>query len=162
MTKYQEIISKLQNIDASKAEYLEEEINIIVHKLKFLTSDNLPKTLLLEWNTNFESLDSVTLQEKIKLAGGNFINSITQNPDCIIFIQNSPDLYTALPEFLNVETVQKSAAFQHNKIFIIQDSNFNKGDESFLQDIEILAEILQSKYFFYGHEGISWVKFDIH
>ncbi len=161
MTKYQEIISTLQNIDAAKAEYLGEEIDIILHKLKFLTEDSFPKAIVLDQEQDFLPLESPILAEKIKIAGGRFITNLAENPDCILIIQRSENLYSQFPSLLNDIAVSNSNAFQNNNIFIIQDSNFNQLDENYLKDTEVLAEIFQPKYFVYGHDGSAWVKFEV-
>ena len=161
MIKHQEIISNLKYIDAQKAEYLEEEIDIIVHKLKFLTTDNFPKTILLNQKEKFKPIDSDILVEKVKIAGGQYINNLAENPDCIIILQATENLYSELPELLNNELINSSGAYSNNNIFIIQDDSFNTSDNNYLQDTEILAEILQPKYFIYGHDGKAWIKFEL-
>lgn len=161
MTKYQEIISNLKNINPTKSEYLEEEIDIIVHKLKFLTQESLPKTILLQQENNFAAIDHPVLAEKVKTAGGRYVTLIEENPDCIIILQENESLYSQLSSVLDNELVKESSAFKNNNIYIIQENSFNSNDESYLKDTEILAEILQPKYFVYGHDGTAWVKFDV-
>jgi iron complex transport system substrate-binding protein len=161
MIKYEEIISRLKHSDSSKAEYLEEEIDIIIHKLKFLTEDSLPKAIILDQDQNFQPTDSEILAEKIKIAGGRYIDSLEQNPDCIVILQRAENLYGQLPELLDNTQLKNTSAFQNNNLFIIQDATFNQSDETYLQDTEILAEIFQPKYFVYGHDGAAWVKFDV-
>ena len=161
MTKYQEIISQLKDIEPAKAEYLEEEIDIMLHKLKFLAEDNFPKTILLAQKDNFTAAESATLAEKIRIAGGRYISNLADNPDCIIILQENESLYGQLFEILNNDLVKHSGAYQNNNIYIIQDSSFNSSDSNYLKDTEILAEILQPKYFIYGHDGNAWVKFEV-
>lgn len=161
MTKYQEIISSLQNADPAKAEYFEEEINIIIHKLKFLTADNFPKTIVLDQQQHFHPLTSSSLVEKVKIAGGRWITEWVDNPDCIIIVQSNESLYGQLADFLTNPNVTATNAYQLNNIYIIQNINFDENDSTYLRDTEVLAEILQPKYFIYGHDGSSWVKFDV-
>lgn len=161
MTKYQELITSLKNSNAAKAEYLEEEIDIIIHKLKFLTEDNLPKAIALNHETGFRPLESSILAEKIKIAGGRYIDNLSDNPDCILLLQRSENLYSQLPSFLNNPAITSSSAFQNNNVYILQEETFNQSDENYLHDTEVLAEILQPKYFIYGHDGSAWVKFDV-
>lgn len=161
MTKYQEIISNLKQIDTAKAEYLEEEIDIIIHKLKFLTADNFPKTVVLDQEDNFSPLSSSVLAEKIKIAGGRYSSNLEEGADCIIILQSNESLYGQLAEVLDSVFIKSSGAYQNNNIYIIQEGDFNSGDDTFLKDTEILAEILQPKYFVYGHDGTGWVKFDV-
>lgn len=161
MIKYEGIIWRLKHSDSSKAEYLEEEIDIIIHKLKFLTEDSLPKAIILDQDQNFQPTDSEILVEKIKIAGGRYIDSLEQNPDCIVILQRAENLYGQLSELLDNTQLKNTSAFQNNNLFIIQDATFNQSDETYLQDTEILAEIFQPKYFVYGHDGVAWVKFDV-
>lgn len=161
MTKYQEIISSLQQIDPAKAEYLEEEINIIIHKLKFLTEDNFPKTIVLDQQNNFQPFHSAILEEKVKIAGGRYIKAWIDNPDCIIIVQSNESLYGQLADFLNNPIVTTTQAYQLNNIYIIQNIDFGADDQTYLRDTEVLAEILQPKYFIYGHDGTAWVKLDV-
>ncbi|MGN0002773.1 MAG: ABC transporter substrate-binding protein [Sphingobacterium composti] len=161
MTKYEELISSLKQIDTAKAEYLEEEIDIIIHKLKFLTEESLPKAIIVDQNRDFQPMDSEILAEKINIAGGRFISSLDQNPDCIVILQRSENLYGQLSELLNNIEIINTSAFQNNNLFIIQEASFNQSDDNYLKDTEILAEIFQPKYFFYGHDGSAWVKFEI-
>ena len=161
MTKYQEIISNLKQIDTAKAEYLEEEIDIIIHKLKFLTADNLPKTVVLDQEDNFSPLSSSVLAEKIKIAGGRYSSNLAEGADCIIILQSNESLYSHISDMLNNPIVTASSAYQQNNIYIIQENSFNTDDTVYLRDAEILAEILQPKYFVYGHDGSAWVKFDV-
>ena len=161
MTKYQEIIDSLKEHNPAQAEYIDEEINIIIHKLKFLSQDNFPKTIVLNHQTNFEPMQDAIVEEKVKVAGGRFIKHWIDNPDCIIIVQYNESLYSQIADLLNTPIVTASNAYQQNNIYIIQESSFNTDDEVYLRDAEILAEILQPKYFVYGHDGSAWVKFDV-
>ncbi|HLS38559.1 MAG TPA: hypothetical protein VK023_09830, partial [Sphingobacterium bovisgrunnientis] len=118
MTKYQEIISNLKQIDTAKAEYLEEEIDIIIHKLKFLTADNLPKTVVLDQEDNFSPLSSSVLAEKIKIAGGRYSSNLEEGADCIIILQSNESLYGQLAEVLDSVVIKSSGAYQNNNIYI--------------------------------------------
>lgn len=160
MTKYLEIITSLKEVDVSKSEFMEEEIDIMIHKLKFLSQDNLPKTIILDQDNNYLPVISSILEEKVKIAGGRSISDLNQNPDCMIIIQRNDNLYSQLPELIQNQHISESSAFKNNNIFIIQKTNFNTSDQEYLQDTEILAEIIQPKYFVFGHQDIHWVKFD--
>jgi len=161
MTKYQEIIDSLKKHNPAQAEYIDEEINIIIHKLKFLSQDNFPKTIVLNQQTNFEPMQDAIIEEKVKVAGGRFISHWIDNPDCIIIVQSNESLYSHISDMLNNPIVTASSAYQQNNIYIIQENSFNTDDTVYLRDAEILAEILQPKYFVYGHDGSAWVKFDV-
>ena len=161
MTRYQELINQLQAIDAEKAEFLQEEIDIMIHKLKFLSKDNFPKTIILDQSQSFQPLFNDLLAEKINIAGGILQADFTEGADIIIIKQAHEGLYSELPTLLSAETLQSINAIKQDKVFIIQNPQFNSSDDSYLADVEILAEIIQSKYFFYGRDGEDWVKFSI-
>src|SRR5690606_13940290 len=70
-------------------------------------------------------------------------------------------LYTAVPELIQDEILSRTTAVESNHIFIIQKTDFGKNPHNFLHDTEICAEIIQPKYFIYGHKGTDWVQIDI-
>ena len=161
MTRYQELINHLRVEDVEKAEFLQDEIDIIIHKLKFLPRDNFPKTIVLDQANAFEPIFNDLLAEKINIAGGRLITSFEDGVELIIIKQSDDALYSELPALLSTETIRNSFAIKADKVFIIQDAAFNSSDETYLADLEMLAEILQPKYFVYGRDGQDWVKFSI-
>lgn len=161
MTKYEEIIENIKRLDENRAEMMEEEIDIMIHKLKFLPTDSFPNVAILVQNNNFEPLDHPTLEEKVKIAGGTLVKSLNKDPQVIIIIQQTEDLYQILPSYLAELKNKKTRAILENKVFIIHNNTFNKEDEYYLQDVEILAEIIQPKYFHFGHDGQEWVRFNL-
>jgi len=161
MTQYEKLIEELKSVNPEEAASLEEEIDIIVHKLKFLPIESFSNVVLLDQQKNFEPYTSSTIAEKVKIAGGNLISNLDSNADKIIIVQQDDSLYNILPSLLRQPEIRDSKAFTDNAIYIIYRSNFDKDDINYLSDTEILAEILQPKYFFYGRDGIDWVKFEI-
>lgn len=161
MAKYEELIEELKSVNPEEAARLEEEIDIIIHKLKFLPVESFSNVILLNQQEGFEPYTSTAIAEKVKIAGGSLIDSLDSNPDKIIIIQQDESLYSTLPLLLNQPEIIHSKAFANNAIYIIHRSEFDKKDTDYLSDTEILAEILQPKYFFYGRDGIDWVKFEI-
>lgn len=161
MTKYEAIIANLRSLNPTQAESMEEEIDIIIHKLKFLPQDSFPAVAILNQKNNFTPIYHSLLAEKVKLAGGSLVVSLEENPQVIIIIQDSNDLYQVLPAYLLELKSQKIRALIENKVYIIQGDDFSDLDENYVRDTEILAEIIQSKYFFYGRDGNDWVKFNL-
>ncbi|MCI0920159.1 ABC transporter substrate-binding protein [Sphingobacterium rhinopitheci] len=161
MTKYEEIIANLRSLNPNQAEQMEEEIDIIIHKLKFLPKDSFPTVVILNQKNNFTPVYNSLLAEKVKIAGGNLTDNMEDNPQVIIIIQDSNTLYQVLPTYLSELKSQKIRALIENKIYIIQGNDFSDLAENYVRDTEILAEIIQSKYFFYGRDGEDWVKFDL-
>ena len=161
MTRYQELINQLEIHNAEHAEYLKEELDIIIHKLKFLDRANFPKTLIVDQEKRFSPVYTDILAEKIKIAGGQLVEDLSQGVDIILVLQQNDTLYSELPQWLHSEELISTQAIKQDKVFILQQSSFNISDESYLADVEILAEIQQSKYFFYGRDGQDWAKFSI-
>ncbi|MFD2555843.1 hypothetical protein [Sphingobacterium tabacisoli] len=158
MTKYKEIIATLKQQDDILAEHWEEEIDTIIHKLKFLTPDAIPSVCIVDQN-NFQAIYSEELQEKAKVAGGTLANNLHADVAVLIIIQRDESLYSVIPTFINLQADSKAVA--NNNIYIIQTHQFNESEENYLQDVEILAEIIQPKYFIFGRNGSDWIKFDL-
>jgi iron complex transport system substrate-binding protein len=139
---------------------MEEEINIMIHKLKFLPSENFPTVSILQQESDFAPIYSDELHNKIKIAGANLILEDKQDAQVLIIIKNDDSLYSTLPTLLEQEWLQATPAYRDNRLFIIESTDFGQNG-NFLKDTEVLAEILQPKYFYYGHEGNEWIKFDL-
>ncbi len=162
MTKYEQIITELKNINKEQAEYMEEEIEIIIHKLKYLPKDNFPTVAIFSQKNNFSIVYDSLLAEKVKLAGGILAQNVEENPEIILIIQDDESLYQTLPTYLSELKKQKTRALIENKVFIIQGGAFSVTDSNYLRDTEVLAEIIQPKYFVYGRNGEDWVKFELY
>jgi len=161
MTTYETIISTLQNTDATAAEHFQEAIDIMIHKLKFLSPDTFPQVMVVQQEDRFETAFSTLLEEKINIAGGRLLADSQSAADVVIIIQKNDELYSLLPSFIAELREQGSKAIENNKVFIIQSADFNSAATSYLADTESLAEIIQPKYFFFGRDGQDWVKFDL-
>lgn len=159
MQYYQQILANLQNIAPEQAESLEEEVNIMIHKLKFLPAENFPSVTVLRQNDDFATDIHESLNDKIRIAGG--LAATDKGDSQVIILRKEDDsLYSVLPELLGNEWLRNTAAYRDNRIYIIELDDFGS-DRHFLRDTEILAEILQPKYFYFGHEGDAWTKFDL-
>ena len=159
---YKQLLQDLQLADSEKAERLEEEVDILIHKLKFIAEDQRPTVLILNQHQQFAVSYSSAVADAVSIAGGSLLEHITDNPSILIIQQQDGSLYSALPELLQSPALSRSSAVLNNKVFIIQNQDFNaQTSDAFLVDVETLAEIIQPKYFIYGRNGISWVKFDI-
>lgn len=158
---YNTLLESHKEVDSEKAELLEEEIDIVIHKLKFIAADQRPSVLLLAQKTNFAPLINEQVSDIVKIAGGNILTDETDNPDIIIVIQENDELYSTLIDALQHSNYARTKAVQENHIFIIQQSDFGTDAESFTRDVEISAEIIQPKYFIFGRQGSDWVSFDL-
>ena len=161
MTTYEQIIANLKDSNPTQAELMEDEIDIIIHKLKFLTEDSFPTVVIISQNNDFQPIHTALLAEKVKLAGGKLASGMNEDPQVILIIQNSNELYQVLPSYLSDLKAQKIRALLENKVYILQSNINENSQENYVRDTEILAEIIQHKYFFYGREGGDWLKFDL-
>ncbi|WP_164112664.1 MULTISPECIES: ABC transporter substrate-binding protein [Sphingobacterium] len=159
MTKYNEIIATLKQKDSQLAEHWEEEIDTIVHKLKFLPSDAIPSVCIVDQSNDFQIVYSLDLQEKVKIAGGKLVSDFDKNIGIFIILQKDESLYSIVPSFIQKQ--QDTKAIINNNLYVIHSPQFDANDENYLQDIEILAEIIQSKYFIFGRDVHDWIKFDL-
>src|SRR5690606_310188 len=139
MTKYQEIIADLKVVDSSQAERMEEEIDIMLHKLKFLPRENFPKTVLLDQSSAFNPIVSRLLEEKVKISGGQYITDLKDNAQVIILIQETEKLYAEISSLLQEELIKSSDAYTNNRIYIIHNKTFNQDDVDAVVGIGITA-----------------------
>ncbi|WP_156307018.1 hypothetical protein [Sphingobacterium endophyticum] len=157
---YSAIAGELQQADPEKFELLEEEINIILHKLKFISIENRPMVEIIDLSE--QKADPTYIEELSEIAGAqnNPLVKEPENTEILVFINENPSFLSSLPELLE-KHYSDFKAVKNNNVFIIQKAGFAKHAEDFLLDTEIFAEIIQSKYFVYGHEGYHWIKFDL-
>lgn len=159
---YERILENQKRTNTIKAEILEEEIDIILHKLKFIEQQQRPSVLVLDQKTNFKPQADEAIQNIIAIAGGKLLTSELDNEVDIILIQQSDDsLYSEVINILQNTAFKDKNAIKANKIYIIQKENFGKDPEDFLADVEIAAETIQSKYFIFGRQGTDWVQFEL-
>jgi iron complex transport system substrate-binding protein len=157
-------------------EELQERIGIIRHKLKFI--EVKPTVACIEW------LDPLMISGNwvpglVAVAGGvpvlveegnhsqfvQWIDIQLADPDVIIVMPcgfsiertlREMDVLLQLPGFADLKAVK-------SKRLYVADGNqyFNRPGPRIVDSIEILAEILQPKQFFFGYEGNGWIKFSV-
>ena len=157
---YTAIANELQQSEPEKFELLEEEINIILHKLKFIQIDNRPMVEIVDHTLPKAEISYLEELSEIAGAQNNPLIKAAENTDILIFIDESPSFLSSLPELLH-DQYHDYKAVANNNVYIIQKPGFGKHTEDYLVDTEIFAEIIQSKYFVYGHEGNHWIKFGL-
>ncbi len=142
-------------------EKIEDEANILIHKLKFISATDRPKVLVVDQIEPLEINRSAYLHEAIKIAGGMPVT--TENEaDKIIVIGHGEQTFIQLPKLLNTPAITSSKAIELDQIFIMTDKQFAQiPGYNYLKELESLAEILQPKYFVYGHEGNDWLQFQL-
>lgn len=161
--EYENLLENLKQNDHTVYERVEEEVNIVVHKLKYIPIESRPHTVLINDLRTLSQDFSALTKEAVSLAGGVWTDILDiERADKIIIVGNSVQLYADLPIVLQQEEFSVSPAVLTNEIYIIQQENFGEfSSQRFVDDVEILAEIIQSKYFIYGRNGEDWVKFDL-
>lgn len=138
-------------LDAAKQEDLQERLDIVAHKIKFM--DKMP-VALLDVNNN----PSYLLSEEIALAGG-MVESDILSAVFIIYYQPGKtltDLMREIPAVLNPDW----QAVKNNRIILLNDDvNRERSAENAVSLIEDLAEMLHPGSFIFGHEGDKWIRF---
>lgn len=148
-------------------EPLEERTNIIEHKLKFIADEQKPAVLCLSDVSPPNIVQSEYLDALIRLAGGipfSASQDDTFRPDVLIILSDEPaaSLFNQLPVLLSSNTWATTPAVEKNNVFIIPEHDaLRHPGLSVADDAEILAEIISSKYFVYGNEGTSWIRFEL-
>ena len=161
---------------ADLLESLQERVDIIKHKLKFV--DSKPTVACIEW------LDPLMISGNwvpglVYIAGGipvlaqdgkhspyvSWEDIRLQNPEIIVAMpcgfsiertMKEINLLLELPGFTELKAVK-------NDRFYIADGNqyFNRPGPRIVDSIEILAEIIRPKQFIFGYEGDGWIKFSL-
>lgn len=157
-------------------EGLEERINIIKHKLKFI--ETKPTVACIEWLSPVMVAGNWT-PGLVNIAGGQpviaeegkhspFIDVeqiITSNPDIIIVMPCGFSIERTLREInllLDLPGWQDLNAVKNNRIYIADGNQyFNRSGPRIVDSIEILAEIIHPKQFVFGYEGEGWIRFNV-
>ena len=156
-------------------ELFEERINIIHHKLKFITEK--PKVACIERLSPLMIAGNWT-PEIIEIAGGvpvltekgthsayvSFEEIQKEDPDIIVLMPCGFPVDRTLQEIsIMLELPGWSAlrAVQQNRIYITDGNQyFNRSGPRITDSIEIMAEIINQKQFFFGYEGEGWIRFN--
>ncbi|WP_262245519.1 hypothetical protein [Parapedobacter soli] len=138
------------------ADDLAERINIVTHKLKFITEESKPNVLFLADVSPMRPIYDAYLETITRFAGGIPIQATHASAaeaaaDVIVIINDKPipQLLATLPGLFTVPA------------YIIHHPNHLRQPGALIaDDIEILAEILYPKQFFFGRDEDVWMKFD--
>lgn len=161
---------------ADLLESLQERVDIIKHKLKFI--DSKPTVACIEW------LDPLMISGNwvpglVSIAGGTPI--LAQDGKHSPYVQwddirlQDPEVIVAMPCGFSIERTMKEINLLlelpgfaelkavKNDRFYIADGNqyFNRPGPRIVDSIEILAEIIRPKQFIFGYEGEGWIKFSL-
>ena len=146
-------------------ENLEERINIIAHKLKFITDDNKPHVLFLADISPIRTITDDYLENLTRLSGGIPLGTPTDvaNADVVILVSERPipQLLASLPVQLTTPEWSQTAAAKNGNIYLIHHPDHLRQPGALIaDDAEILAEILYPKQFFFGRDEDAWMKFE--
>jgi len=148
---------------------LEERINIIIHKLKFISEDQKPAVLVMTSVNPPEYEMNDRLHNILRMAGARVYDTQTSNggevfnPDLIIILADQFEkLFGDLGVLLSLEEWKQTNAVKNNRIYLVDEENNLSDDDSMLaDDLELLAEIIYPQYLTYGGNGDKWVQFDV-
>ncbi|MES3016930.1 MAG: cobalamin-binding protein [Bacteroidota bacterium] len=172
-------IAEIMNVSAQADDLLEraeERIDIIRHKLKFLSEK--PKVACIEWLAPLMIAGNWT-PELVQIAGGDPILAINGKHSPFVDFKDlsneDPDIMIVMPcGFSTARTLQEInllldlsgwrdlKAVKNNRIYIADGNQyFNRSGPRLTDSIEILAEIINPKQFVFGYEGEGWIKFNV-
>lgn len=157
-------------------EDLQERIDLIRHKLKFL--EQKPRVACIEWLSPLMAAGNWT-PEMVALAGGDpvlaeggkhspaidFEQLRNADPEVIIIMPCGFSIERTLQEIgllLSAPGWNEISAVKNNRVYIADGNHyFNRSGPRIVDSIEILAEIINPKQFIFGYEGEGWVKFEM-
>ncbi|HUH18023.1 ABC transporter substrate-binding protein [Albibacterium sp.] len=145
---------------------LEERINLVQHKLKFIGEDQKPSVLVLSELDPMVVESNDYLEEILKIAGSKFYAGNEEeafNPDVLLIISDQMEgLFGKLGTFLSMEEWQHANAIKKNRVYLINGkNNFSGFSSRIADDVEILAEIIYPQYLTFGGNGESWIQFEV-
>jgi iron complex transport system substrate-binding protein len=170
-----------QKLDAAESgkqliESLDERIDIIRHKLKFITDK--PTVACIEWMEPLMVAGN-WVPEMVDIAGGQSVLAINgkhspfisweilkaEDPDIIIITPCGFDIERTLKEMdviLSLPGFAELNAVKNNRLYIADGNQyFNRSGPRIVDSIEILAEIINPKQFIFGYEGNGWMRFSV-
>ncbi len=157
-------------------ESLRERVDIIRHKLKFLTDK--PTVACIEWMEPL-MVSGNWMPQLVEIAGGQSILAAngkhspyvnwdaiqTADPDIMVVMPcgfavdrtlREIDILFSLPGFNELKAVK------NNRLYIADGNQyFNRSGPRIVDSLEILAEIINPKYFIFGYEGNGWIRFGV-
>lgn len=145
-------------------EGLEERINIVTHKLKFITDENKPHVLFLADVSPLQVAHNAYLENITRVSGGIPTNALGETAVVDVIVVVSADIsriLTGLPGLLTTSELAQTAAVKNGNVYIIHHPDHLRQPGALIaDDIEILAEILHQKQFFFGRDEDAWMKFE--
>ena len=141
------------------AEDLQERIDLIKHKLKFI--EQKPAVTCIA-NLDTLAVADGSVAELIEIAGGASENQFN-DPDIIIVMPTGYAISQTMQQMdrlLQLPGFNDLKAAKNNRIYIADGNQyFNRPGPRIVDSVEILAEIINPKQFAFGYEGAGWIKF---
>ncbi|GAB3917818.1 cobalamin-binding protein [Mucilaginibacter boryungensis] len=173
------VLAEALNVQAAGADLLErlnERVDIIKHKLKFIADK--PTVACIEWLEPM-MISGNWVPELVEIAGGlpilasigkhspyvKWEDIAAADPDIIVLMPCGFSMDRALKEvsiLLQQPGFAELKAVKNNRLYITDGNQyFNRPGPRIVDSIEILAEIINPKQFIFGYEGNGWMKFSI-
>ncbi len=172
------IAGQLGVVDAGEEllELSDERINIIRHKLKFITEK--PTVACIEWLSPLMIAGNWT-PEIVEIGGGlpvlteagkhssyiNFQDILQADPDIILIMPCGFSIQRTLQEIglmLDTPGWADLKAVKSQRVYLADGNQyFNRSGPRMTDSIEIMAEIINPKQFIFGHQGNGWVHFKV-
>ncbi|MFC0518791.1 cobalamin-binding protein [Mucilaginibacter angelicae] len=161
---------------ADLLESLQERVDIIKHKLKFI--DSKPTVACIEW------LEPIMISGNwvpglVNIAGGTpvLVQAGKHSPyiEWDDILQQDPEIIVVMPCGFSIERTMREInllldrpgfaslkAVKNDRLYIADGNQyFNRPGPRIVDSIEILAEIIRPKQFIFGYEGEGWIKFSV-
>jgi len=150
------------------ADGLEERINIIIHKLKFIPKEQRPTVACLQDISTATNINEQYLASLIDIAGGVSLVGgeayATENPDILLVIDDLPvpQLLAELAYLLTSDNWTEINAVKSGQVYVVHDARYLRRPSALVaEDVEILAEIINPKHFIFGREADAWMRFNL-
>lgn len=142
-------------------EELQERVDLIKHKLKFIEQKPTVACITQLTPLQFAGDD---LAQLISIAGGESVVTLDNNPDIIIVMPSGYAIEQTVIEVGNLMQLPGFTdlkAIKNNRLYLADGTRYTNTSDSLVDQIEMLAEIINPKQFIFGNEGESWVKFSL-
>lgn len=147
---------------------MEERINIVKHKLKFIDESAKPSVLVLSDVIPPVFETSHYLAHLIRMAGAKPYDAQVAedkvfNPDVILLVSPQMEkMFGSLASLLMLDEWQQTNAVKNNRIYMIDGANHLQGmGIGLASDVELLGEILYPQYLTFSGKGESWLPFEM-
>lgn len=146
---------------------IEERVNLIQHKLKFIEDGKKPSVLILSSAVPPVFEESEYLARLLRMTAAKMYRADTEevdfNPGVILLISDHMEQQFAnLATLLSLEEWKETDAVKQNRVFLIDGSRgFQNMGIRLAADLETLAEIIYPQYLTFGGNGETWLQFDV-